>query len=175
MPFDPDRKLEDICQAWQIAAIDLPVPEKLDDQKDGEEWSYYLELLPPASVLRKFAQALDQYNNAVMDKCAKKGRADEPENEMLDQKWEVAFYTARAAYTRFHFSVEDVWNRKEFKDKVDVALYFTIEFLKGANSSDLSLWEKRRYQYHLTPEHLRSPLVKEPRPGQDTQTLTVNL
>ena len=59
MTIFSDEQKKTLKRTWDYAALDLPVPDKLEGN-DRDEWNSYSKYLSPSDKIRKFGQALDQ-------------------------------------------------------------------------------------------------------------------
>lgn len=170
------KKPEGLIYKWDIAALNLPVPDDLTGQEDANEWHYYVQNLRPAQQVRVFGQALDQFHALLGDT---KDLLKRPENEQaaLYSKWRAASSAGHATSQSFHFETEETYrdNRKLFRSDIDRQIYNIVDFLKSVNSPDAAAWEKRG-ERHKDLWEMRDELLDllnkfprkeaKPRPGE---------
>lgn len=148
MTIYPYGRPSGLNRKWQIAAIDLPVPDRLIEDEDKNEWASYLECLSPAQQLRKVAQAADQFV-ALLDKApADLTLLSEREQILVFSKWMALTYAGNTVGKRLQFSEGEGKKSKEYPTDMDCNFSQIIDFLKSVNSPDVKEWEKRRAGHH---------------------------
>lgn len=133
---------------FDVAALNLPIPDDLTDRKDAEAWRNYADCLSPAQQIRNFAEALDQ-----LHALAPAGRdlraAPEAEQAKAYSKWMAASCVMAALHDKFHFETEETYNnpRKFYKSDIERTVYNIVDFLKSVNSPDVQAWEDRQARH----------------------------
>lgn len=144
MTIYPYGKKQGLVFKWDIAAYDLPVPNRLIENEDTNEWSQYLDCLSPAQQLRKTAQATDQWLT-LLDKAPKDpALLSEREQILLFSNWMGTTVAAVSVAKRLDFSLGEGRRQTEFLTDLDRCYFGIIDLLKAVNSPDVKAWEKRR-------------------------------
>lgn len=154
MTIYPYGKKKGLVFKWDIAAYDLPVPNRMIEDEDTKEWASYLDCLSPAQQLRKTAQATDQWLT-LLDKAPKDpALLSEREQILLFSNWMGTTIAAVSVAKRLDFSVGEGRRQTEFPTDLDRYYFGIIDFLKGVNSPDVKAWEQRRERVaaHLNPD-----------------------
>ncbi len=149
-----------LSRKWDIAAIDLPVPNRLIEDEDKNEWASYLDCLSPAQQLRKVAQATDQFLE-LLDKAPKDlTLLSEREQVLVFSKWMAMTYAANTLGKRLQFCEGEGKKSKEYPTDMDCNFSQLIDFLKSVNSPDVKAWEKRRERHHFYSNEEDTPFSK---------------
>jgi hypothetical protein len=148
MTIYPYGRPPGLNRKWQIAAIDLPVPDRLIEDEDKNEWSSYLDCLSPAQQLRKTAQATDQFIGLLDKAPADLNLLSEREKILVFSKWVAMTYAANTLGKRLQFAEGEGKKSKEYPTDMDCNFSQIIDFLTSVNSPDVKAWEKRREGHH---------------------------
>lgn len=160
MTIYPYGRPQGLNRKWQIAAIDLPVPNRLIEDEDKNEWISYLDCLSPAQQLRKTAQATDQFI-ALLDKAPPDlTLLSEREQILVFSKWLAMTCAANTLGKRLQFAEGEGKKSKEYPTDMDCNFSWIIDFLKSVNSPDVKAWEKRREGHHKYSNEGDTPFSK---------------
>lgn len=144
MSIYPDGTTKFLMRKWELAAVDVSIPDNLVDPVHAGEWDNYLACLSPVQLLRKLGQALDQFHY-ILDRTPDLLALPEKEQVVLYSKWCAAEAIA-AGKSLFSFSPKG--GTDQFTSDIDMQLFFVIDFLKGVHSPDVKLWEARRERHN---------------------------
>ncbi|MEZ0225235.1 MAG: hypothetical protein ACAH83_11820 [Alphaproteobacteria bacterium] len=145
-PKDINRKT--LTRTWQLAALNLTVPDDLTDPDDRWEWARYAEYLPPEKMLHTLGEALDKVFGGVIGKDMK--TATTADKIRLISNWEAAGALLHTVFENFPIrqplspAIEE---REDFTTDRERTLYSIATFMKSVNSPEAPLWEQRRNQY----------------------------
>jgi hypothetical protein len=143
MTIDPQGKIKNLTYTFEVAAVDLPVPERLLDRQDQQEWASYIECLTPAGQLRKFAQAVDQFH-ALLYSTDPSSLPEDTQKELFS-KWQAASIIHASIAKRLQFGIDETAENgaRPFTSDLERGMHYVIDFLKGVNSPDVPAWEDR--------------------------------
>jgi len=132
---------------FDVAALNLPIPDDLTDRQDAREWRSYVSNLSPAQQIKNFAEALDQFHT-----LAPAGRdlrlAPEAEQAKAYSKWMAASCLMAELSGKFHFETAQTYNNPSmFKSDIERTVYQVVDFLKSVNSADVQAWEDRQARH----------------------------
>lgn len=144
---------ERLMYKFDIAALNLPIPDDLTRYSDAREWSAYVGNLSPAQLVRDFGTALDQLH-ALTPAGRDLRAAPEPEQAKVYSKWMAASCLMSELLGKFHFETAETYRNpdKFYKSDIEQTVYTLVDFLKGVNSADVPVWEARQ-QRHAGIEH----------------------
>ena len=159
MSIYPGGKPKSLTRKWQIAAYDLPVPDRLIENEDTQEWRSYLGCLSPAQQLGKFGEAIDQFH-ALIAITADPMTLPESGQIRLYSKWAAATEAGVALGTRLQFFAAENGRPRGFDSDLEEYIFFAQDFLEGAKSPEAPKWEKRGAAHKAIDEHLDTPFLK---------------
>ena len=141
---------------WQIAALEVPVPDRLIENEDIEEWRQYLDCLSPAQQVRKLGQALDEFLD-MFEKNPEPLKLPEKDQIFLYSKWASATETAVVVANRLMFSAGEGEDERRFTSDIGRYLFMLTDFLEGVNSHDLPAWRRRQERHEQLTAQFRTP------------------
>lgn len=147
MTIYPNGAPKGLVYKWDIAAIDVPVPDDLMSEDHRTEWRTYLECLSPAQLVKKFAASLDQFHDAFFA-AGDLDNLNDQETEKLISKWAATQIASAVVYNRLNFmpSKEEVENngRKFYLSDTERSIFFVAHFLGAVSSPEVPSWAARR-------------------------------
>jgi hypothetical protein len=145
--YPEGMKADGLMYKFEIAALDVPVPDDLTDRADAQEWHSYCDCLSPAQRLRKFGQALDAFHG-LMAKTAEPLTLPEAEQIVLYSKWKAASILNAVLSQNVNFDTKETYRGDLIKSDIDRGLYCVTDLLRSVNSSEAKLWEDRRARHN---------------------------
>jgi hypothetical protein len=141
--FPPSDK--PLTRTYNIAALDLPIPESLWDRKDQAEWSCYAKCLPIARAIEKFGAAMDQFLDLLPATKKKVEKLSLDEVLKVHAKWQAAsIINAGVIGEKVGFALTPEQDEIAYKTDLGRGAFFVTEFLKGVQSPLAQEWEDRR-------------------------------
>lgn len=160
MTIYPYGRPAGISRHWQIAAIDLPIPNRLVEDEDKHEWINYLDCLSPAQQMRKAAQAADQFLALLEKSPADLALLSEREQILVYSKWTAMSYASNMLAKRLLFAEGEGKKSKEYPTDMDRNISQLIDFMNAVNSPDVKDWEKRREKLLVYCNEENTPFTK---------------
>ncbi|MCE9508508.1 MAG: hypothetical protein K8R48_09405 [Alphaproteobacteria bacterium] len=157
MSIFSDEQKSKLRYVWDFAALDLPVPDKLEGD-DKIEWNSYSKYLSPSDKIRKFGQALDQLL-AVASNMTGPGSPSEADLTKFYAKWEASMILGSHVGTAFNHQTEKL-RYDHFKSDIDYSLFWLVEFLKNVNSADTKTWQDRHQKYLTMSDSIHDNVSK---------------
>ena len=130
-----------ITWTFEVAALDIPVPDDLMDDKDMQEWTGYLESQPVDRLLEKFAVSVDQLLETAALTTDLAALCEE-QQEYFYSKWASAIAAGTCLRKRLGHPVSFEDQRK-FKTDLGMNISTVIDGLRRLGSEKLPLWEAR--------------------------------
>ncbi|MDP2206548.1 MAG: hypothetical protein Q8K65_09605 [Alphaproteobacteria bacterium] len=158
---------------FDIAALNLPIPDDLTDRRDAEAWRNYVDCLSPAQQIRNFAEALDQFH-ALAPAGRDLRTASEDEQSKAYSKWMAASCLTAALHGKFHFETEETYRNpdKFYKSDIEQVVHNIVDFLKAVNSPDVQAWEDRRACHRAVDNDSLIALIHKFEAPRGKQTVT---
>ncbi|WP_435639979.1 hypothetical protein [Micavibrio aeruginosavorus] len=136
-------------RTYNIAALDLPIPNCLSDRNDEAEWLSYAKCLPIARAIEKFGQALDQFLDLLPDSGKKASKLTLDEKLTVYAKWNAAsIINANVIGEKVSFALNPQQDDIAYKSDLGRGAFFVVEFLKSVQSPLATEWENRRLRLH---------------------------
>lgn len=132
---------QDITWTFEVAAIDIPVPDDLMDEKDVREWTGYLESQPVDRLLEKCAVSVDQLLETASLTTDLLALCEE-QQDYFYTKWISAIAAGTCLQKRLGhpLSFED---RKKFKTELGLSAATIVDGLRRLESERLDDWVVR--------------------------------
>jgi hypothetical protein len=146
MSIYPGGRPPNLRYLWEIAAYDLPIPDRLLDIADAIEWDTYVQALPPARLMKKLAEALDEFHQAALPH-ANLMKLPPDQQVRIFSKWRAASNAADEMKRRLEYLPGP--GRGNYVSEIDEALFFIAEFLDSVDSRETKLWTERRRHHGL--------------------------
>lgn len=126
---------------FEVATLDIPVPDDLMNEKDINEWTGYLESQPVDRLLEKFAASLDQLLETASLTTDLLALCEE-QQDYFYSKWVSAVAAGACLQKRLGhpLSFED---RKKFKTDLSLSASTIVEGLRRLGSEKLDSWITR--------------------------------
>lgn len=142
--FPAGKKPDDLVFAFQVAALNLDIPNDLTAREDAEQWAWYVRNLGRGQQVRDFGRALDQLQEQV-ESSPDISREGPLAQAKIYAKWTAASILSAALHGAFHRYTEETFgNPQMFKSGVEEMAHHLVEFLESVNSADLPAWKKRQ-------------------------------
>lgn len=130
----------------QIANLNIPVPDTLLSPRDQEDWQYYVSCLPPRRLIKKFAEAIDQFHALVHPIRDNPRQLDVAQRELILSKWNAAACAAIRCSERFGYKLPKTNDNP--CDIVSEGLMYMDKFLESMRHPDIEGWAGRRTYYN---------------------------
>ncbi len=130
-----------IVWTFEVAVLDIPVPDDLMNEQDVQEWTGYLESQPVDRLLDKFAVSIDQLLNTAAQTTDLVALCDD-QQEYFYSKWVSAVAAGVCLRKRLGHPLpfED---QKKFKTDLGMSVSTIIDGLRRLGSEKLPEWETR--------------------------------
>lgn len=151
---------QNLMYKFDYAALNLPVPDDLTDEKDATEWRCYLDNISPAQQVRALAQALDQFHRVFDNQQTPV--APREMQAYVYSKWYAASIANAALAPKFHWVTAEMNdNPRMFHSDIERGVYCLTEFLKSVNSADTIAWETRLEQHRAIDRKALLPILND--------------
>jgi hypothetical protein len=130
----------------QVGQLDLPVPDILLSPRDREDWQYYVSCLPPRRLIKKFAEAIDQFHALVHPIQDNPQQLSVAHRELILSKWNAAAAAASPCSERFGYELRPSKNNP--CDIISEGLLYLDKFLESMRHPDREGWAGRRTYYN---------------------------
>jgi|GEM_PF-3444742 len=171
--YPKGTKPETLMFKFDVAALNLPVPDDLTDRKDAQEWSGYVRNLSPAQQIKNFAEALDQFH-ALAPAGRDLRTAPEADQVKAYSKWMAASALMVGLHDKFHFDTAETYQQpsKFYKSDIERTIFNVVDFLKAVNSADVQAWEERQARHRAVDRESLLDIIhkyegkpRNPQPG----------
>ncbi|MGZ9109385.1 MAG: hypothetical protein ACXW4B_11265 [Micavibrio sp.] len=126
---------------FEVATLDIPVPDDLMNEKDINEWTGYLESQPVDRLLEKFAASLDQLLETAALTTDLLALCDK-QQEYFYTKWTSAIAAGVCLRKRLGHPVS-FEDQKKYKTELGLSTSTIIDGLRRLGSGKLAEWEAR--------------------------------
>lgn len=147
-------KSDDLHWKYNIAALDIDIPDSLITEKDKEEWGIYAQNISPAKLVLKFNEAAEQFLK-VTPKQGDLTQLPQAEKELILSKWEALTILGNCANERFRYCLmPDV--QDSFNSCLEEHMTLCVEFLSAVNSPLAEPLEQKKKEYCKLGKRLSS-------------------